>query len=95
MSYLMGFNMGRLRRNFNLMTYTQLHNRLGHPGYKKLEKKLRITLLNLMTSMLKNLRVVHWKRAEEPTLKVKSMIHRKNPGESLYLDTSWTNMKSG
>ena len=38
MSYLMGFNMGRLRRNFNLMTYTQLHNRLGHPGSKKLEK---------------------------------------------------------
>ena len=47
MSYLMGFNMGRLRRNFNLMTYTQLHNRLGHPGSKKLEKTARNNSIEL------------------------------------------------
>ena len=36
-SYLMGFDVGRVHRNFNLISYQELHNKLGHPGTKKLQ----------------------------------------------------------
>ena len=33
----MGFDVGRVHINFNLIRYQELHNKLGHPGTKKLQ----------------------------------------------------------
>ena len=57
----MGFNIGRLRINFNIITYTQIHKILVHPGYNKLEKT-KNNSIELDEFHVENEIVVNWKR---------------------------------
>ena len=54
----MGFDVGRVHRNFNLISYQELHNKLGHPGTKKLQNTAKDYNIKIDDFHVENARVV-------------------------------------
>ena len=94
-SYLMGFDVGRFHRNFNLISYQELHNKLGHPGTKKLQntdKDYNIKIDDFQVEKCESCALAKCRRTNLNKINTNKV---EKPGERIYLYTSWTNLKSG
>ena len=63
----MGFDVGRVHRNFNLISYQELHNKLGHPGTKKLQNTAKDYNIKIDDFQVENARFVPYLCVEGPT----------------------------
>ena len=91
----MGFDVGIVHKNLNLISYQKLHNQLGHPGDKTLLITSKENGMNIDDFQLEKCESCALAKCRRTNLMKSNTDPAKKPGERVYLDTSWTNMKSG
>ena len=94
-SYLIGVYLIPDRHNYGMITKKHLHNQLGHPSMRTVQKTSRDMGIKLENEDENNCESCALSKAKRVNLRKYNTNPVFNPGNRIYLDTSWIKYPSG